>query len=205
VTRICPPRAVSQARVARMTAVPNESPSSRIGAPVLIPTASSIAAKPESVGIRSIFVIPVVVTMLGNNEEIRDLLFTYAARMDAGDFVGVGKLFADATYRSAGGAAFRGAEPLREVLAANVILYDGVPRTKHLTTNVIVTVDPSGETAQARSYFSVLQSLEDFSLQTIVAGQYEDRFVRCESVWRFADRLVRMELLGDLSRHLVMS
>ena len=139
--------------------------------------------------------------MSRNNDEIRNLLFTYAARMDAGDFSGVADLFTDATYRG-GGATFRGAGPLREVLAATVVLYDGVPRTKHLTTNVIVDVDASEETAQARSYFTVLQALEDFPLQTIVAGRYEDRLVRSNGTWRFDDRLVLMELFGDLSHHL---
>ena len=139
--------------------------------------------------------------MSRNNDEIRNLLFTYAARMDAGEFSGVADLFADATYRG-GGAAFRGAGQLREVLEATVVLYDGVPRTKHLTTNVIVDVDGAGETAQVGSYFTVLQALDDFPLQTIVAGRYEDRFVRRDGIWRFDDRLVVMELFGDLSRHL---
>jgi hypothetical protein len=122
--------------------------------------------------------------------------------MDAGDFEGVGELFREATYRSEDGAVFRGARELSEVLSAVVILYAGVPRTKHVTTNVIVEGAAGGSQATARSYFSVLQSLEDFPLQTVVAGRYTDRFECVAGVWRFADRLVTMELFGDLSRHL---
>lgn len=136
------------------------------------------------------------------SDEIRNLLFTYAERMDAGDLSGVGELFAEATYRSEDGTVLRGARELREVLSAVVILYAGVPRTKHVTTNVIIEVAAGGAEATARSYFTVFQSLEDFPLQTIVAGRYTDRFERVDGAWRFADRLVAMELLGDLSRHL---
>jgi 3-phenylpropionate/cinnamic acid dioxygenase small subunit len=136
------------------------------------------------------------------SDEIRTLLFTYAERMDAGDFEGVGALFSEAAYRSENGAAFRGARELCDVLSAVVILYAGSPRTKHVTTNVIVETGATAKEATARSYFSVLQSLEDFPLQTVVAGRYADRFERKNGVWRFADRLVTMELFGDLSHHL---
>jgi hypothetical protein len=33
---------------------------------------------------------------------------------------------------------------------------------------------------------------------------YTDEFVRDERGWRFADRLVRIQLVGDLSEHLVV-
>lgn len=124
----------------------------------------------------------------------------YAERIDAGDLAGVADYFADATYRSAQGGEYRGAAAVRAVLERLVILYDGVPRTKHVTTNLVIEL--AGDTATARAYFTVLQAAPAAPLQPIVAGRYHDRFARVAGAWRFADRLIFMDLIGDLSRHL---
>ena len=132
---------------------------------------------------------------------IEALIYGYAERMDAGDFGGVGALFGGAVYRVVGGPDLDG-DALTKTLEAMVILYEGVPSTKHVTTNLIVELDDGGSSANARSYFTVLQRLPDFPLQVVVAGRYRDRFVREGERWRFAEREVSMDLSGDLSRHL---
>jgi 3-phenylpropionate/cinnamic acid dioxygenase small subunit len=131
---------------------------------------------------------------------IAALIYGYAERLDAGDLAGVAALFADATYRSAQGGTYRGAGAVQAVLERRVVLYDGVPRTRHLTTNLVIEL--AGDAAAARSSFTVLQAAPGGPLQPIVAGRYHDRFVRAGGAWRFADRLIFMDLVGDLSRHL---
>jgi 3-phenylpropionate/cinnamic acid dioxygenase small subunit len=136
-------------------------------------------------------------------DAISGLIFTYAERIDAGDLAGVAALFADATYRSAQGGAYRGQAALLEVLSRVVILHaDGTPRTRHVTSNLRIDIDAPAGTASARSYFTVLQAADRLPLQIIVAGRYHDRFVRGATGWRFDDRLIFMDLLGDLSQHL---
>ena len=54
----------------------------------------------------------------------------------------------------------------------------------------------------ARSYFVVLQQTPELPLQPIVSGRYRDRFERVDGVWRFAERRVRTDHMGDLSAHL---
>lgn len=145
--------------------------------------------------------------MGASRTEIEHLLYAYAERIDAGDFAGVGALFADGEIRAgADGPSCRGAEAVRELYAATVRLHaDGTPRTKHVTTNVVVAVDESAGTATARAYFTVLQQLDDFPLQTIVAGRYHDDFRRVDGRWRFAVRRMYVDLQGDLSRHLLVA
>jgi len=134
---------------------------------------------------------------------IENLLYSYAERMDAGDFSGVAALFERATYGPAGGPMLSGCAELEAVLRSVVRLHGKTPATKHVTTNVLVEVGADGRTATARSYFTVLQALDDFPLQVIVAGRYHDRFVLEEAGgWRFAERVVWMDLTGDLDRHL---
>jgi hypothetical protein len=70
-----------------------------------------------------------------------------------------------------------------------------------VVTNLTVEVDEASGTATARSYFTVLQATATLPLQAVVAGRYEDRFARVEGTWRFADRLVHTDLVGDVSQH----
>jgi 3-phenylpropionate/cinnamic acid dioxygenase small subunit len=135
-------------------------------------------------------------------EAIRALIHEYAELIDLGDLDGVAALFTHGTWSSPGrGTPLRGAEQVRRVYDG-VILYDGIPSTKHVISNVTVEIADDRTTATARSYFTVLQARPDFPLQPVIAGRYYDRFERVDDVWRFADRQIIPDLIGDLSRHL---
>lgn len=142
-----------------------------------------------------------------DHDEITGLLHRYAERVDQGDFVGVGALFAAATYRTDGvEGTLTGAE-VGEVLHRTVRIYDGSPRTKHVISNAIVEVDAdddgaTGGTARSRSYFSVIQDPPGIPPTIVVTGRYHDRFERVEGRWRFSDRLIFIDQVGDLSAHL---
>lgn len=138
-----------------------------------------------------------------DEQAIRNLLFEYAARIDAGDLGGMAALFAHATYASGDGPALRGAEPVERLNRELVILYeDGTPRTRHLTTNVRIEVDAEAGRAEAHSLFTVLQQPPGRPIEPIVAGRYADVFERVEGRWRFAARRIHVDMVGDLSRHL---
>jgi len=136
---------------------------------------------------------------------IENLLFSYAERIDAGDFAGVGELLARARMLGPTGEVLgTGREEIEAVYLRSTRVYeDGSPMTQHLTTNVILTIGDGGQTASTRSRFTVMQALPDFPLQCIIAGHYEDQFVQDKSGgWVFAERWMKPKLLGDLSRHL---
>jgi 3-phenylpropionate/cinnamic acid dioxygenase small subunit len=135
---------------------------------------------------------------------IENLIARYAELVDAGDFAGLGAMFADGTFGGEGDAAVHGGDVIERLFRAMVRVYeDGTPRTKHVTTNVQIEVDESGTAALARSYVTVFQALPDFALQPIVAGRYRDRFVFDGASWQFADRRFTTDLVGDVSRHLL--
>ena len=135
-------------------------------------------------------------------EAIRALIHRYAELIDLGDLDGVAALFAHGTWSSPGrGTPLRGTEQVRRAYDG-VILYDGIPSTKHVISNVTIEVADDRSSANARSYFTVLQARPQFALQPVIAGRYHDRFDRVDDVWRFADRQIIPDLLGDLSHHL---
>jgi len=138
---------------------------------------------------------------------IERLLFEYAARIDAGDFAGVGALFADGAIALADGTWIaEGAEAVEALYMATTRRYedDGTPHTKHVTTNISVDLDATGDRAVVRSYFTVFQGLADFPLQPIISGRYEDLVERLDGAWTFRERRMHPELYGDLSRHLLI-
>ncbi len=83
-----------------------------------------------------------------------------------------------------------------------VNLYDGIPSTKHLITHVTVEVDDDRRSASARSYYTALQARPGLPLQPILAGRWHDRFERDGDPWRFAERLIYTDLVGDLRFHI---
>ena len=140
--------------------------------------------------------------------EIENLLHTYAERIDAGDLEGVADLFAHGRILASADApseqSFEGRDRVLALYRASTRLYaDGSPHTKHVTTNSIIEVDEGARTASARSYFTVFQQVEDLPLQPIICGRYSDTFRRIKGRWWFDSRLMIVDLVGDLSRHLL--
>jgi ketosteroid isomerase-like protein len=146
--------------------------------------------------------------MADSAREIENLLYTYAERIDAGDLAGVADLFAHGRILpSPAGSraiAFEGREAVLGMYRAATRLHeDGTPRTRHVTTNALIEVDEEGGTAQARSYYTVLQQTEALPLQPIICGHYHDTFRRIEGRWWFDTRTMFVDLVGDLSHHLL--
>ncbi|MAG30028.1 MAG: Ring hydroxylating enzyme beta subunit [Deltaproteobacteria bacterium] len=141
----------------------------------------------------------------GARVAIENLMFTYAERIDGGDFAGVAALFAKARMLGPEGELQgEGAEQIEAIYDRSTKLYeDGTPMTQHVTTNLQFAFAENGRTASVRSRFTVMQGLADFPLQCIITGYYEDRFAYDEEDgWHFTERRMKPKLLGDLSRHL---
>jgi len=141
---------------------------------------------------------------------IENLLHLYAERIDAGDLAGVADLFAHGRIRplpdAPPEATAEGREQVLRLYQRATRLYeDGTPRTRHVTTNAIIEVDERAGTATARSAYTVLQQTDALPLQPIVSGRYEDTFQRIDGTWWFDTRVMRVDLVGDLSHHLRFS
>ena len=133
---------------------------------------------------------------------IQSLMNRYCFAIDAGDLEAFCALFAQGSLEIVGdpAGAFRGREGVM-AMVRNVSLYDGKPHTKHVLSNVQIDVDETAGTALAESYVTVFQALPGFPLQAIFIGHYRDAFERTGGEWRFRERRIHPDLVGDLSRH----
>ncbi|HJQ42043.1 MAG TPA: nuclear transport factor 2 family protein [Jatrophihabitantaceae bacterium] len=134
-------------------------------------------------------------------DDIRNLLGIYCELMDAADWPSVGALFAKAELTAADGTVVaEGAESVSALYEKGTRLYDGSPRTRHITANSVIEVD--GDDATARSSYVVFQATDSFPLQPIITGRYRDDFIRDGATWRFARRQFFVDAVADLSHHL---
>ncbi len=154
-------------------------------------------------------------TPLTPHEAITQLIYTYAERIDAGDFAGVAEVFEHATLTFEGfGDAVSGRDAIQSLYERTTRRYDdGTPRTKHVMTNVMVDVGAEGAegadgadgaTATSRSYFTVLQAVPGaLALQPVIAGRYRNAYARVQGEWRFTAVHIIIELTGDLGHHML--
>jgi 3-phenylpropionate/cinnamic acid dioxygenase small subunit len=138
------------------------------------------------------------------HEQIRNLLGRYCERMDAGDFAGLAELFTHARLADEHGNVFAtGCEEVLAMWRHQTILYDGSPRTRHVTANPVIEIDDAGRTARVSSSYVVFQGTDDLPLQPVITGRYLDEFARDGDLgWRWVERRYAVDHVGDLSHHL---
>lgn len=134
-------------------------------------------------------------------DDILALMGEYCDSIDRGDMAGCAALFSHGAWGIVGDLA-HGRDAVLSVLE-NVILYDGVPNTRHLMSNVQITLHEGGLTAEATSCITVMQAIAgEFPLQAIFVGSYADRFEKGDQGgWHFLERAITPNLVGDLSFH----
>lgn len=146
--------------------------------------------------------------MSDSARDIENLLYTYAERIDAGDFDGVAELFTHGRILGQQDgppeSVFEGSEAVRRLYRMSTRIHadSGTPKTKHLITNAIIHVDEHAGTAASRAYYCVTQATPELPLQIIITGHYHDTFQRIDDRWWFDSRTMFVDQTGDLSQHL---
>jgi hypothetical protein len=135
--------------------------------------------------------------------EIAKIVYGYADALDTGDFERLGEYFRRGRVRVDGSDdVYEGTDGVLGMFRAFTRFYDGIPSTKHVTTNLMIDVDDSGRSATAKSYFTVLQARPELPLQVVIAGRYADTFEQIDGTWYLTDRFEYCDLIGDLRAHI---
>ena len=145
--------------------------------------------------------------MSDSAREITNLIYTYAELLDAGDLDAVADLFTHGRICGVENGppetVFAGPARVREMYEMATRIYeDGTPRTHHNTSNVQLHIDEEAGTARSKSYYCVTQATPELPLQVIVTGHYHDTFHRVQGEWWFDSRIMFVDQVGDVSRHL---
>jgi 3-phenylpropionate/cinnamic acid dioxygenase small subunit len=140
--------------------------------------------------------------------EIENLLYSYAERIDRGDFEGLADLFANGRIQgreSDPASVFEGRDAVLALYRRTTRIHadSGTPKSKHLCTNARIEVDEDAGTATSSSNYVVLQATDELPLQPIITGRYGDTFHRLDGRWWFDTRTMYVDQTGDLSHHLL--
>lgn len=133
---------------------------------------------------------------------IQGLVHRYPLLLDAGRLDELGRLFAEADvyFESLPEPVRNDPARITAMFRDFVQLYDGSPRTRHQMANLIIEADGPGR-ARASCSVVVFQQTAALALQPIITGDYRDRFVKMDNVWRFSERRIANDLFGNLSAH----
>jgi hypothetical protein len=147
-------------------------------------------------------------------DAISKLVYGYAEALDGGDLERVARILAHAVVRSDGGD-FRGADQVRAMYRRFTTFYDkagqkcspdapgATPRTRHVTTNLMIDLADDLSSAEGRCYFTVFQAIPGaIELQPIVRGAYRDAFECVGGSWRFSERVMITDGVGNVAHHL---
>ena len=148
-------------------------------------------------------------------QQIEQQLYAYTYALDSGDLDAVGKLFEHAVMRVEGtDAVYQGAGEVMQSYVDFTTFYDvegnpgahqpgTTPRTRHVTTNVIIDIAEDGTSASARSSVVVFQFAPGAPLRPILAAGYRDRFEPIGGRWRWTERIHLLEHIEDVELHLL--
>ena len=142
-------------------------------------------------------------------QAIKNLIYTYASYVDRAEYEALGKMFEKGIIRANRGEEGESLVGSDQVYAhysgTNKIHESGSPQTHHIVTNV--NIDPTqskSSEVKAESCYLVLQATANLPLQPIVAGRSVDLFVFEQGIWRYAEKFIYVDLVGNIFEHLNM-
>lgn len=125
---------------------------------------------------------PSPIEQVAEAERIRRLMAAYCHRIDDGDFDGWAALFAQDAVLTIGRSEYAGRAAIREWAETSMAAAEEA--TRHIVANLEIDVD--GEAATAVSDWLVVSA----SMAVLLAGRYDDRLVRHDGTWSFAERRI---------------
>jgi SnoaL-like domain len=144
-----------------------------------------------------------------STEEIRRIILAYPELMDRGDVDGVVAFLTGVRLSHANGFLSSAvpdedipmltADDVRTMYSRGLRDEDGLPRTKHVVTNIDIWFSDDGRGANSRAYCVVLRGAQEPSLQIVMAGRYEDSFEYDGDAWRLRVRRQYADIVGDLT------
>jgi hypothetical protein len=135
-------------------------------------------------------------------DAITRLIYAYCSGIDTGNLDDTARLFSNGTWFLNEDTPLSGFDEVSTFLNDNVILYGGVPGTRHTVSNIVIDLDEAGSAARARSYVIVFQTVPGAAPHIMFQGAYDDTFSWDAKGWRFHERRIQTDGTGDMTLHL---
>jgi ketosteroid isomerase-like protein len=135
------------------------------------------------------------VQRMEDESAIRRMLIEYGAHLDARDYAAYAALFAEDGEWIGGFGRFTGPAAIRRMLEDNLGLPEPGFVNKanfHMLTNPLIALD--GDRARVTSKYLFWVRSEGDRPSPLLAGRYEDEFVRVDGEWRIARRTTYGEI-----------
>jgi SnoaL-like protein len=132
---------------------------------------------------------------------IRDLLLGYCRSLDEGRFEDTARLFEKGTWYLSAQTPITGSDDMLRFLKEHVVLYGGVPRTRHVITNIVITLSEDGSSAASTCYILGYLALPRSAPQIILQGAYHDRFKCANGEWHFFERRIEVDGTNNWTDH----
>ncbi len=129
--------------------------------------------------------------------EISKLIHRYNSTVDQMDFDGWAACFADGGVFDGAYQSFTLPGDLDAFRQMSLQIMDAAPNIRHLTTNLMTTVD--GDRATAESFLTLISTpnaRKDGTVpnsRILQAGAYHDELVRVDGQWKFKIRRVKID------------
>jgi uncharacterized protein (TIGR02246 family) len=129
---------------------------------------------------------------LEDREQILELLTAYGATLDARDFAGFGRLFAEDAVYGSGPSPTRGRAAIQAMLEKqlNSNPLNLPPPNFHIFFNPSIRVDGDKATAHSRGAY-IAPDPTGKTAQMVFFVSYEDALVRREGRWLFQQRVIK--------------
>jgi hypothetical protein len=132
-------------------------------------------------------------SVLEEKDQIRELLAAYCWHYDSAQFEEWIALWADDPVFDIDGTRHSGRDFLVK-FTQSATLVNGKPPMKHYIMNDIIEVKADAVTATAKCYLLVVRKQAGGALLAGSAGTYEDKLVKKNGKWLFAERKVNRGL-----------
>jgi hypothetical protein len=145
------------------------------------------------------------VDLLASQRDIERMIYQVGYALERGDFERVGQVMGDATLGAdmIGRKVFNGgAEIVGQYTRTNVVYPEKGRASKEIYHNILVEIDLDNNRATSATSYTVAHQPPGEVFELIVAGIYEDAWVRVDGEWRWDDRYITVQYKNDLNRHM---
>lgn len=128
-------------------------------------------------------------------EGVREAVHRYCWAVDKGELADVMALFApECQLELAPGKRYGDRAAVGRWYGAYMANRMGMLR--HLIHNLVIDLEADGAHARARSYFDAVGELDGESI--FVAGYYDDKLIRGDSGWLFAEKTIALDCIAPV-------